>query len=342
MSVIGGMMAGVPDVTTRQWLPWLLALAAIWGCSFLFIEVGVRELHPTYVTLGRVASGGLTLLLVLAIRGQRLPRGRRMWGHLVFLGTIGAALPFTLFGYGEQRISSSLAGIWNGTTPLVVLPFAVLVFRTERFTKARVTGLLVGFVGTLIVLGAWQGISGSELAGQLMCFGAAACYGVAIPYQSKFVSPSGVSDLAVSAGMLICATVSLLLVAPLLSGGLPPSPASLSAEVIASVLLLGTVGTGVAFLIHLRNIRVTGPSTASMVTYLIPLFAILVGVVVLDESLEWYQPVGALVVLSGVAVAQGRFRFGRRRSAPEPVVPAGAPAHEGGQPRDVGEVRARR
>jgi len=319
-----------PDIAesesnVRQWLPGLLVLAAIWGSSFLFIKVGVRELHPAYVTLGRVASGALALLVAVLVLRDRLPRSPRVWLHLNVVAIVGVVLPFTLFGYGEQRISSVLAGIWNAATPLVVLPVAALVFRTERFTARKVAGLLLGFVGVLVVLGVWQGVGGSHLTGQLMCFGAAVCYGVAIPYQKRFVAGEASSGLALSAGQLLVGTVQIALVAPLL-GGAPPNPASIPLAAIASVLALGVLGTGLAFLINLRNIRLAGASTASMVTYLIPLFATVVGILVLREGLAWYQPVGAVIVLVGVAVSQGV--FARRRAAPVTALPAENPVEK--------------
>lgn len=307
-----------PAVAT--WLPGMVGLASIWGCSFLFIEVGIRELHPTYVTLGRVLTGAVTLLVILAVRRESLPRSPRLWAHLFVLGAVGVAVPFTLFGYGEQRIPSLLAGIWNGTTPLVVLPIAVLVFRTERFTLHRIAGLLLGFAGVLILLGVWRGVGGGALAGQLMCLGAACCYGVAIPYQKRFVTDAKESGPALSAGMLLSAAAQLLIVAPLIAGGPPPSPGGLSPEVVASVAALGALGTGLAFVVNMRNIRLIGASRASMVTYLVPVFAVTVGMTVLGESLEWYQPLGALIVLTGVAVSQDRARRPIPEPEPEPVV----------------------
>jgi drug/metabolite transporter (DMT)-like permease len=298
----------------RVWLPWLVGLAAIWGCSFLFISVGVGELHPTYVTLGRVSSGALAVLIIMGVTGHRLPRDPVTWIHLAVPGLL-IAVAFTLFGFGEQRIPSLLAGIWNGATPLVTLPAAVLLFRTERFSTAKVVGLALGFGGTLVVLGAWQGLSGSGFTGQMMCFAAASCYGIAIPYQQRYVAPRVDSDLAVSAGQLICATVALAIVAPLVAG---PPPTDLSPQVIGSVLTLGAVGTGIALAIHARNIRWVGGSTASYVTYLSPMFAIAVGIVVLGEGVHWYQPVGGAIILLGVAIAQGKLRLGPR---PTPVVP---------------------
>lgn len=292
-------------MTTRSWLPGYLTLAAIWGASFLFIGIGVRELHPVYVTLGRVVAGALTLIVVLLLTRDRLPRDPVAWGHLFFIGLVGVVIPFTLFGYGEQRVSSGLAGIWNATTPLLTLPIAVLIMRTEKLTVRRAAGVGIGFLGVLVVLGVWQGVGGAHLSGQLMCLGAALCYGVAIPYQKRFLGHRPDSSASLAAGQLIAATAQLLVVAPLLAGA-PSSPAGLSPEVIGSVLALGVFGTGLAFLINMRNIRIAGASAAASVTYLIPVFAVLLGVLVLDEHIAWYQPVGALVVLLGVAVSASR------------------------------------
>jgi drug/metabolite transporter (DMT)-like permease len=282
----------------------MATLAAIWGSSFLFIKVGVTELHPLFVALGRVLGGAIALVAVLLLTRDRLPRDLRFWGHNAVVAVLGVALPFALFGYGEQRISSVLAGIWNSVTPLIALPMAVLVFRTEKMTRQRVLGLILGFVGAATILGVWQGVGGSSLAGQLMCLTAAACYGVAIPYTRRFLTPRPESGLAVSASQLLIATVLLGVVAPLAGGGFP-AVAELSGPVLASVAALGVLGTGLAFVLHMRNIRLLGASTASMVTYLIPVFAAVIGVVVLGEDLAWFQPVGAAIVLLGVAIAQG-------------------------------------
>ncbi|MBY8872847.1 DMT family transporter [Micromonospora sp. PLK6-60] len=310
----------------RSWLPGFIALAAIWGSSFLFIKVGIRELHPLQLTLYRVAAGALTLVVVLALLRDRLPREPRIWAHLFVVAALGVALPFTLFGYGEQRVESMLAGIWNATTPLIVLPMAVLVFRTERLNLRRAVGLGLGFLGVLVVLGIWEGVGGSHFVGQLLCFGAAACYGVAIPYQKKFIAGSAHSGLSLSAAQLLLATVQLAVVTPLVAGA-PPAPTALSVDVVACVLALGALGTGLAFVINMRNIRLAGASTASTVTYLIPIFAVLIGALALDERLNWHQPVGALIVLLGVAVTQGL--VGRRRRRP---VAAGAPAVPAAEP----------
>ncbi len=302
----------IRDVGVARWLPGLLGLGAIWGSSFLFIKVGVSQLHPAYVALGRVASGAVTLVLILILMRVRLPRSLASWAHNAVVAVIGVAAPFTLFGYGEQRVSSILAGLWNSITPLVVLPLAVFVFRTEKMTVRRLIGLILGVIGALIILGVWHGTEGSSLAGQLLCLGAASCYGIAIPYTQKFLSHRPESGLAMSAAQLIVATVVLALIAPLL-GARALHVGDLTWQVIGAVLTLGAVGTGIAFVIHLRNIRLVGATTASMVTYIIPIFATALGAVVLDERIAWYQPIGAAAVLFGVAIAQG---VGLRRHRP--------------------------
>lgn len=305
---------GSTSLASQGWLPAFFALAVIWGSSYLFIKVGIQEMNPLHLTLFRVAIGAATLLVILLVTRDRLPRDLRLWAHLFVVGGVGVALPFTLFGYGEQRVDSTLAGLWNATTPLVVLPLAVLVFRTERMTTRRVIGLFVGFAGVLVLLGVWQGVGGTQLTGQLMCFGASCCYGVAIPYQKRFVTGRSQSGVAVASTQLILATAQMCVIAPLFAGA-PPAPWTLSGNVIASVLALGALGTGIAFVIMFRTIRLAGASTASMVTYLIPLVATVVGIVVLGERLEWYQPVGGLIILAGVAVSQGLFSRHRRAHA---------------------------
>jgi len=292
----------------------MVALAAIWGSSFLFIKIGVAELPPMFVAFGRVLGGVLALLIVAGVTRARLPKELRIWGHNAFVGVVGIAAPFTLFSYGEQRVSSLLAGIWNSMTPLFVLPIAVLAFRTERLTGRRAAGLVLGFTGALVILGVWRGVGGASLSGQLMCLGAAVCYGIAIPYTRKFIAPRPESGLAMSVVQLLVATCVLGVIAPVINGGFP-AVLELSASVVVSVAILGVIGTGLAFVINMHNIRLLGASAASMVTYIIPVFATLIGVLVLNEHLAWYQPVGAAIVLLGVAVAQG-VHIGRRSTTP--------------------------
>jgi drug/metabolite transporter (DMT)-like permease len=310
--------------STTSWLPAYLALAAIWGCSFLFIKVAVAQIGPVYLALGRVGIGALTLLIALPFLRARLPRDPKLWLHLFVIAALMNAAPFTLFGFGEQRISSVLAGIWNATTPLTTLVVLLTVFPQERFTAQRIAGLVFGFLGVLTVLGVWHGTGGAALAGQLMCFGAAVCYGFGLPYTRRFAAGRPESGAAIAAAQLLMATLQLAIVAPLV-GGPAPAIAHLHAKVIASMLALGALGTGLAFLLNYGLIRSVGAGTMSTVTYVVPVFATAAGVLVLGEHLTWYEPVGAVVILAGVAVSQGLVRLPRLFRTPGRV-PEPSPA----------------
>lgn len=291
-----------------DWLPWLLVLGALWGSSFVLIKFAVVDLHPLWVATGRALFGGLALGLIMAVRGLRLPTSPRAWLHGGFLGVVNCAIPFSLFAFAGERVPSLLSGLWNSTTPLIVLPLAIFAFRTETFTVRGLLGLVLGLVGALLLLGAWDlSGAGHDLVGQLMCLGAAACYGTGTAWSRRFVSPRPEPPIVAAAIQMIVGLVVMVPTA-LLFAGPPgvPGPSSL-----AAAIALGALGTGVGFAINLRNIALLGASAASTVTYLVPVFATTIGVVLLGEHLAWHHVVGGLVVLSGVAVAQGRARGSR-------------------------------
>lgn len=318
MSYPRGKVSGVIPHNARDrssaWVPAFLANAVIWGASFLFIKVAVGELHPTWVAAFRLIIGSSTLLAILAITKHRLPLDRRLWVIMLPPGILGSALPFALFAYGEERVSSIVAGIWNATTGLWVLPLAVLIFRTERFSARATTGLALGFTGVIILLGFWN-TQGSGLIGQLMCGAAALCYAVSIPYVKRFVTGSfAASGVALATVQAIVAAVAATIGALVLAGP-PPAPAQWGWPVIWSMLALGAFGSGIAFALNMRVITIAGASTTAFVTYLIPVVSVALGIIVLGETLTWNQPVGALVVLIGVAVTQGVLA---RRPKPKP------------------------
>jgi drug/metabolite transporter (DMT)-like permease len=294
----GGRPAGKPS-----WVPAFFATAFMWGTSFLFIKIAVRELPPVYVALGRIAIGALTLLALVAVRRERLPRDGRLWAHLALLAVFANTVPFTLFAYAEQRVSSVLAGIWNGAAALATLAVTLVALPSERPTRQRLAGLLIGFVGVLVVLGVWHGVGGASLSGQLMLLGAITCYGVAFNYVRWLMRRYEVSPVLLATGQLTMSTLELAVLAPLVAGA-PPTPWRLSGAVLWSVLALGVLGSGIAFALNFHVVRVAGVTTASMVTYLPPVIGAVAGVLVLHEQLTWNQPLGGLVVLAGVAVAQ--------------------------------------
>jgi drug/metabolite transporter (DMT)-like permease len=292
------------------WPARLVALAAIWGTSFLLIKIGDRAFTPVQVSFGRMFFGVLALVPVVLVQRSHLPRDVRTWMRLGVAALLLNSAPFTLFAVGEQHVSSLLAGIWNGTTPLFVLLVVLATMPEERPTRDRALGLVLGFAGVLVVFGAWRGLGHGELVGNAACLGATLLYGFGFPYARRYLALGGLSIAALAFGQLAVGTLQLALVLPV-AGGIP---AAFPAGPLAAVLALGAVGTGVAYLLNYSIIRDAGATAASTVGYIVPVFATVAGVALLGEPLTWNEPVGGLLVLLGVAASQGRLR----RRLPQP------------------------
>jgi drug/metabolite transporter (DMT)-like permease len=284
------------------WRVQFLLLSATWGSSFLFIKVLDRHWPALWVALGRIALGAATLVALTIVRRERLSLDRATWLHLLVVAALFNAVPFTLFAFGEKHVSSIVAGLWNATAPLWVIVFALAAFPEEHPDAARVAGLMIGFAGVAVLLGPWHGLGGSQLTGQLACAGAGVCYGLAWLYTRRYLAGRQTSGIVLSAGQLLCATA---LLAPAVALAAPPT-SHIGADGLASILVLGVLGTGVAYLFNYAIIRAAGATTAATVTYVVPLFSTLLGVVVLGEGLSWNQPVGAAILLVGIAVSQRR------------------------------------
>ncbi|TXS03688.1 DMT family transporter [Streptomyces sp. col6] len=291
----------------RPALDWRLrfaALSLIWGFSFLLIKVGTDAYAPFQVTLGRLLSGTAVLAVVMVVKRERLPRSARTWGHLAVAAFFLNALPFSLFAYAELSIPSTLAGICNATSPLWGMALSLVALSEDRPTRRRVAGLGLGFLGVLTVLGAWQGFSGLDFSGTAMALLASLSYPVGWIYVRRTLAGSGASTLALTGSQLFLGTVQLAFVTPLFTtvpGGFPVLPT-------LAVVALGALGTGLAVLLQYGLVNEVGPTTAQMVTYFIPVIATAAGVAVLGERLSWNTPVGALIVLAGAALTQGRRR----------------------------------
>jgi drug/metabolite transporter (DMT)-like permease len=296
----------------RGWLLPYLGAALIWGCSFLFIKVGLEALSPIHVAFGRQALGSVALLILAVVTRVRLPRDRRTWAHLFVVGLLMNSVPSTLFALGETHISSVVAGIINAVTPLTTILVMFLAFRSDRPTAATIAGILVGFAGILLVVGIWNGVGSNEAIGVLACLGAVICYGIGFPYVRRYLAPRGERPLALAAGQITLAALQLLPFALL-----DTSPiGELTPRVLGAMLALGALGTGIAYVWNFQVIERAGATMASTVTYLTPLVAIAVGVSLLGEALTLNEPIGGLVVLLGVALAQGRLALPARRRAP--------------------------
>jgi len=295
----------------------LVALAMLWGSSFLWIKIALGGLSPVQISFARMVLGAAFLLTLCLARRLRLPRPGRMWLHLAVVAAVGQAVPFTLFGIGEQTVSSGLAGVFNATTPLWTAIIALLAGQERRIGALKVGGLLLGFGGTVLILAPWHSAAGT-LVGSLACIAAALCYGISLVYSGRFVIGRGLAPI-------IVATMQISFGAGMLALAVPPfgsQPVRLDVAVVVSVVILGLAGTGYAFVLLNQLIADLGATSASTVTYLLPVIAVLLGAAVLGEELNARVLAGMVVVLVGVALTQRRPAAVATADAPVPPVPA--------------------
>ena len=287
----------------KSWLPAYIALGVVWGCSFIFIKLGLEFLTPFGVAFVRCALGAITLLIVVKIKKIKLPSDKSTWRKLWILAMLLNVIPGILFAYAEVYVTSVLAGIINATTPLATLIVMLIAFREERLKVEQIIGIIIGAIGVMVVLGIWQGVGENQLTGVIALLIAVTCYGISFPYTVRNIIPLGLKPEAAATTQLVMAAITLL---PFyLYDGISQDnyrPASLFA-----MLALGILGSGVAYIWNFSIIAAAGSSIASSVTYLTPVVAIIVGWVFLGEALSWFEPVGALLVIIGAATSQGRF-----------------------------------
>jgi drug/metabolite transporter (DMT)-like permease len=299
----------------RYWLPWQVSfvlLATTWGCSFWWIKLGLEYLSPIELAFTRVSLGALALLITCVFTKTHLPRHRSTWRHLAVVAILLNSVPFALYAYGETHLSSILAGLINAMTPLATLAVLLIAFPEEKPTRERIIGLVLGFLGVLVVLGVWEGLRTGQLLGTLACVGAVCCYGVAFPYARRHLSNDPEPALAKATGQVVLGAVFLipaLIVTEIVAA--PQHRGHLGLGTIFGMLALGVLSTGFAYILNFQVIDAAGSSTASGVAYLSPVAVVIVGMSFLGEHLYWYEPVGAVIILLGVTVSQGRFHRAR-------------------------------
>lgn len=284
----------------------LLVLSGLWGASFMFIKIGVRELAPTTLVAVRLGIGALTIApLALARHGAR-ETGRQLraaFWPLVATGLVNSAIPIVSLSWAEKRIDSGLAAVIQASAPLFTALLALRFSRSERVGGLRLVGLLVGFAGVALLVGVQPA---GELAGGLAVVFSAFCYAVAAIYAARRVAH--VPPLVTSLGALGAATLALL---PLALVQLPSSFPSLG--VVAAVAALGIGGTGLAYVLYYALLAGAGASRSILVTYLVPALALGYGAVFLDEPVTLAAVAGLALVLGGVALGTGSVGVARRR-----------------------------
>lgn len=297
-------------MTTKQaWVGfWVLAL--IWGSSYLFIRMGVEQMTPFQLVFIRTGIAALGLNLVIYMQGKRLPTDGRSVRDLLFLGIVNTVFPFALITWGEQHIESGLASVLQGTTALFSLVITHFAFVDERITWRKVVGLLIGFLGVVVLASRSGGADVTNrsaflhLLGQLAIVGSSLCYATGGAYSRKAMQ-NRLEPLVVSAGAMTVAAVITGVIAyltPLWGGAAPVPWADLTARVLGAVLVLGVANTFVAYLLFYPLIAALGASRTAMITYVLPVVGLLLGALFLREPVDSRLLIGALLIIGSIGM----------------------------------------
>lgn len=305
-------MASAPSPSPLAITVQFVLTGIVWGASFLFIAVALTGMTPAQVAGGRLLFGAVALAAVVALRRERMPRSPRVWAHLCVLAVTFCTVPFLLFAWAEQHVSSGLASIFNATTPIMTAIMAWAAFRVERLRPGQLIGIAVGILGVVVIIvpGAAADIGGSTVA-QIALLGATACYGFSLAYMRRFLGDAGLSGVAFAFGYIGPAAGLMVLLSPVILA----EPMELTLPVVGSIVALGVLGTGLAYVWNQNTLRAWGPTRASTVTYITPVVGVTLGILVLGERLTWNEPVGAAIVFLGILLVQERVRLRRRARA---------------------------
>lgn len=287
-----------------------IAMGLVWGASFLFMKVGLEGVSFGQVVWARLVFGAVTLAVIAVITRSRLPREPIVWLHFLVVALTYCVIPYLLFAWAEQYVSSSLASIYNAVTPITTAILVTAAFRVEKLNRDQILGVAIGVLGVVVVIGPWQiaALSGS-VWGQLACLGAVTCYGFSFGYIRKFISHRAMPATTIAVMNIGVAAAIMLVLTPVVAWG----PIAFSWPVLLSLLALGALGTGVVYIWNMNVLRAWGPTATSGVTYVTPVVGVALGILVLGETLSWNEPVGALVVLAGILLTQQRVRLFTRR-----------------------------
>jgi drug/metabolite transporter (DMT)-like permease len=293
------------DATAGDWL-WLFALTLFWGGSFMFTELALRSFAPMTLVAARVIIGAIVLYVFLRVSGYSLPPPGKGWIPLIVTGLLSNAIPFNLIAWAQQQIDSSLTAILIAIVPLFVILLGHWVLPAERLTAPRLAGFGIGFIGVAFIAGPdLQHVADGNMAawGILAVLAAALCYACGAVY-ARTIGPQ--NSLVMSTGMLVAAG---FFVAPMALLQTPGSAWPAAPESIAAVLVLGAVATGIASVVYFRLVLGPGPAFLSLVNYIVPVWAALLGALILNESIRGTTLAGMGLILTGIAISE----IGHRR-----------------------------
>lgn len=283
----------------------LIALSILWGGSFFFMSITVREMPPLFVAAARLCIAAVVLHFVLVAGGMRLPSGGGMWRIFLAMGLVNNAIPFSLLAWGQTHIAGGLAAILNSTMAIFSVVIAHFFTENEKITPARMAGVVVGFGGVVWMIGA-DALSGlgDEVLAQLAVLGATFCYACSTVFGLRF-RRRGVAPLSAATGQITGAAIVLL---PLTLWFDRPWDFSgaVSGGAISALLFLGAASTGLAYLLYFRILALAGATNLSLVTFLVPITSIILGAAFLDEVLRREHFYGMALIGIGLALIDGR------------------------------------
>lgn len=304
-----------PAMGTREWAL-LVALSLVWGGSFFFTGIAVHTLPAFTIVLARVAIAALALNLAVRAAGLRMPRDSRSWAAFLGMGALNNAIPFSLLVWGQHHIASGLAAILNATTPLATVLVAHALTTDEKLTPAKLAGVLVGLLGVVVMLGPdlLRGL-GSDVLAELACLAAAVSYAVAGVFGRRF-RRTGLPPLVTAAGQV---TASTLLMLPLtLMVDRPWTLPLPGTDVLLALVGIGVLSTALAYVLYFRILAASGATNLLLVTFLIPVSAILLGTLVLGEHLAARDAAGMALIGLGLVAIDGRLVGRAMRLRPLP------------------------
>ncbi len=279
----------------------LILLASLWGPSFLFIKIAVGEVPPVMLAALRIGIAAIILNALLILKGERLPTDMSFWKKTLVAGLFAQAIPFILINWGEQYVDSSLASVLNGLMPLFTIVIAHFMIEEERLTNRKLFGVLLGFAGLLVLVAPslMQGVEGS-LLGILSITIAAVSYGVGLTFIRKHFAKT--PSFKAPAAQLLSVSIYLVPLAFLTHSDFSLFEVSYSAW--SAIVILAFFGTAIAFIVYFKLIERSSASYASLVTYLMPIYGVVLGVIFLDEQVSIWILMGAALILFGISTTK--------------------------------------